>query len=87
MARPAGRRAVLAQAKEVLETARSVDELSRARKRGQTRLFFFLGRPTPFDAARRCPSASICSLNRPSPSPQPFSARSLPERAAWHNSR
>lgn len=30
MARPAGRRAVLAQAKEVLETARSVDELKMA---------------------------------------------------------
>ncbi len=30
------------------------------RKRGQTRLSAFLGLPTPFDAARRCPNASTC---------------------------
>ncbi len=67
--------------------------MMRQKKTGQTRLWSFFGLPTPFEAARRGPKASICALNRSPPSAQPLcvqsriSARALPEMAAWNNSR
>ena len=48
-------------------------------KWGQTPFTFisrFLGLPTPFDAARLCPNASIASLNRLLPNAQPLCVQS-----------